>query len=456
MSIPAQYGYRCIYHFTHIENLPGLLKTGFLCNNHPDFSPAGCRSIAEAGIQERRAEMDVPCGPGGKVHDYVPLYFGSLSPMLLAVVNRKNIDQFNILYFEFPIALLEQGHTVFTDASANTVIPPNFFSDPSDLGKLNWAEIDSLKWSSASDELRHQRMAEALVHSCLPLESAHRVVVWNPDVKKRVERIVAKTRRPFPPVELESPDRRHFFTKFFSDDPAERQHSLVAGPKAIASRFRDACEEIARNRGLREDAPFATPKKLLEALREDFACLPQTAELVGLKSANGIHKHTVDIHTAEVVQKLRDLQEFKDLPHDIRERVELAAFLHDIGKGPKSRWAAKGGQQQVDPDHPVRALPMIVDILTQQVAKVKQENAELITKLVCYHDLVGEVLGKGRDERQIVDAAQGKIELDALFALGKADARSLVETWWDDEEASALYSRCLEAIEEREEQKADQ
>src|SRR5579859_8081474 len=99
MSIPAKHAHRCIYHFTHVENLPRLVKTGFLCNNHPDFPAAGCRSIAEAGIQERRAAMDVPCGPGGKVHDYVPLYFGSLSPMLLAVVNKKNVDQYNILYF---------------------------------------------------------------------------------------------------------------------------------------------------------------------------------------------------------------------------------------------------------------------------------------------------------------------------------------------------------------------
>jgi hypothetical protein len=130
--------------------------------------------------------------------------------------------------------------------------------------------------------------------------------------------------------------------------------------------------------------------------------------------------------------------------------VELAAFLHDIGKGPKARWAKNGGLQEVDPDHAMRAMPMMVDILTEQVAKVKQENAELIVKLVCYHDLVGEALGKGRNEQQIVDIANSKLELDALFMLGKADATSLVEWWWDDESAAALYDRCLKAIRARE------
>ena len=33
-----------------------------------------------------------------------------------------------------------------------------------------------------------------------------------------------------------------------------------------------------------------------------------------------------------------------------------------------------------------------------------------------------------------------------LFALCKADATVLVEHWWDEEAANALYDRCLEAI----------
>src|SRR6266487_573160 len=157
MPIPTKHANRFIYHFTHIDNLPDILQHGFLCNAHPDFPKSRCRSIAEQGIQERRAEMEVPCGPCGMVHDYVPLYFGSLSPMLLAVVNKKNVDQMDILYFEFPIALLERNDVLFTDAAANTVVPPHFYFDPGDLDRLNWAEIDSLKWSSADETLKRQR-----------------------------------------------------------------------------------------------------------------------------------------------------------------------------------------------------------------------------------------------------------------------------------------------------------
>ena len=253
---------------------------------------------------------------------------------------------------------------------------------------------------------------------------------------------------PFPKIGFESPERRHFFTKFFSIE--EKHQSLVIGPRGIARRYKDACEQIAKKAGQRADAAFDTPKRLLEALRQDFGCLPQTAELVGLESENVMHQSTVDVHTLQVVDNLKALPEFKGLAPEDQGRIELAAYLHDIGKGPKSRWAKNGGVQKVDPDHPVRAMPMMVEILTEHVKKVKQENAEVILKLVCYHDLVGEVLGKERDEQQIVDVARSELELDMLFALGKADATALCEWWWDEEQVTGLYERCRANMKARE------
>lgn len=443
MPIPAEHKYRSIYHFTHIDNLPTLLEKGFLCNNHPDF-PDHCLSIAESGIQARRAAMKVTCGPYGTVHDYVPLYFGSLSPMLLAVVNKKNVDQCDILYFEFPISLLDRDDVIFTDSSANAAIPPQFYSDPVDLVELNWTAIDSLKWGGE----KQQRMAEVLVHSTLALAEANRVIVWNEQAKKRVEEIVAKSGCPFPSIGFEDSNRRHYFAHFV--DKEKKGQSIVTGPRGIAQAYNQACEFVKADVGS-EVLPgaFDTPRVLLHALQKDFGCLPHTSELIGLRSENGLHQKTVDVHTLEVVENLRSLAAFEALPENIQSRVELAAFLHDIGKGPRARWANNGGLQKVDPDHAVGAMPMMAEILTRYVVKVKRESAELILKLVCYHDLVGEVMGKGRDERQIVDTATSKLELDALFMLSRADVTALRDEWWDESRASALYDRCWSAIQAR-------
>jgi hypothetical protein len=441
MSIPNAHRYRCVYHFTHFDNLERILKAGFLCNNHADF-PNRCRSIAEPGIQDRRASMPVPCGPGGVVHDYVPLYFGSLSPMLLAVVRKKNVDQFELLYFEFPISLIARDDVVFTDASANTAVPPNFYTDPADLRHLNWQEIDSLKWSSASDELRHQRMAEVLVHSRLHFQEATRVIVWNQSMTDRLLEVVKAANVAFPPIDFESRERRHWFTKFMEN----QKTSIVTGPRELALDYQAACQEI-RDKSAERAAPiFASLPNLLTALQANFGCLPHTAELVGLRSENAVHLKTVDAHTLDVVERLKALPEYRDLPPAHKHLVELAAFLHDIGKGPKGRWVQNGGIQKVDPDHPVRALPMMVEILSKHVLEFDRQAADVLIKLVCYHDLVGEVLGKGRDEQQIVEAFDSAEELDMLFALGKADATSLVEHWWDQGAAQALYQRVRKAI----------
>jgi len=364
--------------------------------------------------------------------------------MLRAVIKKKNIDQYEVIYFEFPITLIERDDAVFTDASANTDAPPNFYTDPGDLVKLNWTEIDSRKWGSPIETLRHQRMAEVLIHSQLSVQEAKSVVVWNEGIKKHVQEIVKKAGVPFPPIILEDPARRHYFVNF--TDAAEKGRSIVTGPRGIASRYIKACQETADGINKTQSALFENVTNLLRGLRDDFSCLPETAELVGLQSENGIHKETVDVHTLHVVEQLSSLPEFTSLEPQFQDMVQLSAFLHDIGKGPKSRWASNGGLQKVDPDHAVRALPMIVKILTQHVQQVEQQTAETLLKLVCYHDLVGEVLGKDRDEQQIIDVAKSKSELDMLFALGKADATSLVEWWWNEKKAAALYDRCLAGI----------
>lgn len=442
MPIPVEHSHRYVYHFSHIDNLPGLLRHGFLAKNHAKFPRKHC-SIAAESIQDRRATMAVTCGPGGCVHDYVPLYFGSVSPMLLGVINAKNVDQYDILYFEFPIDLVERADVVFTGASANTALPPAFYSDPADLLKLDWAAIDSRKWGNLDDDFRHRRMAELLIYDQLPVTAATRCVVWNDAAKKRVEAMVGTN--PFPRLEFQDRwNRPHWFTNFASGGSS----SLVTGPKEIASIFEAACEYVEENSGKHaEAARFKNLKHLLDGLRSDFGCLPHTAELIGLRSENGIHRRTVDIHSKDVVEKLLLLEEYEKLTKKNQMLVEIAAYLHDIGKGPRARWDDNGGLQKVDPNHPVGAMPMMAEILTEHIATVTASSARTLLKLVCYHDLVGDVLGRGRDEQQILNVVENVEELDMLFAIGRADVAALSPRWWNEECADQLYDRCLEAIE---------
>ena len=234
MPIPGGHAHRYAFHFSHIDNLPGLLARGFLPNNHPDF-PRKHRSVAAGGIQQRRAQMAVPCGPGGCVHDYVPLYFGSVSPMLLGVVNAKNVDRYDLLFFEFPIALADRADAVFTDASANTDIPPIFYSDPADLDRLDWPVIDCRKWGNVDDAFRHRRMAELLVRGPLPATAAARCVVWNDDVKTRVQGIVG---RAVPAHRIGEPEPTPLVHRLRQRRPVQPREGARRGRGMVCARLR--------------------------------------------------------------------------------------------------------------------------------------------------------------------------------------------------------------------------
>lgn len=163
MSVPEKFIDRYFYHFTHIENLDSILSNGFLSTNEKNRLGINNNDVANGNIQGRRANMDVPIKPSGKIHDYIPFYFCSTNPMLLGVTNSKNIEQPFLIFFAISIDKVLEENVVFTDASANTVTPPNFYSDTDDLDKLHWETIDSKQWGSIDDEFRHKRMAEILV-----------------------------------------------------------------------------------------------------------------------------------------------------------------------------------------------------------------------------------------------------------------------------------------------------
>lgn len=248
----------------------------------------------------------------------------------------------------------------------------------------------------------------------------------------------------FPEVVFESHDRRHFYTNLELKDDS----SLIIGPKAIRARFELAYNDVVENSSteVSEGAEFENVVSLLHGLREDFGCIPHTAELIGLRSENGVHKYPVDIHTQQVVESLLKLTEFDKLDHRCKNIVETAAYLHDIGKGPRSRWDKNGGLQKVDPNHPVGAMPMIAEILTEHIRSIKKSDARSLIKLVCYHDLIGDVLGQDRDVQQILEIAENQSDLAMLFAIGKADVISLVPEWWKQDDADELYKYCSARI----------
>ena len=219
-KIPEQHAWRYFFHMTDIRNLESIITNGLLSTNKKNKLGIEHVNIANMSIQNRRAEMNVPCGKGGKVHDYVPFYFSSLNPMLLGVLNKKNQDQPFIIFLCLKISKLESLSAVFTDASANTTEPPHFYDDVADLDKLSWELIDSKKWSFADENDRHKKMAEALVYEKVDFTQVDCIVVYNEWVKKNVDKILkeagVKGVRVIYPFELVGFRYNFYYTKLSS------------------------------------------------------------------------------------------------------------------------------------------------------------------------------------------------------------------------------------------------
>lgn len=420
MTIPAEFTDRYVYHFTHLENLQGILRDGLLCTNEKASRGIKHLSIASNEIQQRRSSMLVTCGPGGVVHDYVPCYFCQRSSMLLAVVNAKNVDQQMLIYYAFPISILTRVDVVFSSAAANTVTPPVFYSEPEDLDKLNWTAINSMSWKLTPERINQQRMAEVLVYKKIDIADAAYLVVWNDSIAKKVKARYKEAGLPAPVIHFEP---KHYFTKY----PSATTESLVTGPLFRKKTYTSVLKEILEKVGKATRPQFSSIFRLRDSLQNGLECLPETAELIDLQSSNDMHKHDVGTHTLKVVNALKISPEYLALSPNDQCLTEVAAFLHDIGKGPKSKWP--DGIQKADPDHPLRSAEMLVRIITEDLAKIKHRSIRVLTKLVCYHDLVGDIVGKDRDEEQLEDIAETEAELDMLIALGLADMLSVSASW---------------------------
>lgn len=431
MAIPKEHKWRYFFHFTHVKNLDSIIKNGILCTNLKNTKGIQHVNVASESIQARRNEMDVTCGLKGKVHDYVPFYFTSINPMFLSVINRKNQDQPLMIFLCMSIDKIENKNVVFTNASANTVPPPDFYDKSDDLVNLDWGNIDSRKWSF-SDEDRHKKMAEVLIHSTIPISDIDAIVVYNDSIKDIVTKIFKDNNINSPkilfPHQLANGKYCFFYTKFFFRD--RKNETLVIGPQLLKNDFRRLVRDIKKSRrNKREKYLFSNIEDALGKVEGNFCILQELKDISDLETDNSIHKENVGDHTKKVVEKLIDLDKYDDFDEKDKNILKLSAYLHDIGKGPKSKWDWNNGTQKAYPDHPADAIPMLERILIEDFENISDEEIRKICLLVVYHDLVGDIIERGRDIRQIIDIIEDENELELLIALSLADVSSINETW---------------------------
>lgn len=446
MAIPHEHLDKFFFHFTHIKNLDSIVKNGFLSTNEKVRLAIDHKDVANGNIQERRHNMKVNIPPGGTIHDYVPFYFCSINPMLLSLVNHKNIDQMFMIFFAVPISKILDPNVIFTSASANTVIRPDFYTNPNDLDELNWESILSQKWSVKDDKDRHQKMAEALVFKSLPITDVDTIIVWNDGIKEHVEEVFKKNGIKCPTVTSQPFKKKSFYyTKFLMQRPRE---TLTTGPVWLKKIFEDQVENIIEKKSKQDDIEFRfeSIEDLLVAIQKDFCILEELEGINGLETENEIHHENVSNHTLNVIAHLETNEYYlKSTPSD-KNILKLSAYLHDIGKGPHSKWP-KGKQKQY-PDHPVDSLKMIKRILIKEIKNLSSYEIRMVCLLVGFHDIIGEIFGKSRDKKQLFKIIKSEKEFDMLDCLSYSDVKSFNNRWslTYRQESNALKKELLDKI----------
>ncbi len=189
-----------IFRITHIGNLSVLLKRGGL--HAANFTPVDgleYRTIHHTNIQITRHATQVPCGPKGTAHDYVPFYFGAHSPMLY-VLKQGGVEGYSegqrpLIYLATTAQAVEQAGIpfVFTDGHAAMAFT-GWFSELTDLDRVDWDATRARYWKDTPDDMdrKRKKQAEFLVHEFLPWDVVVEVGVFDKEMKSRVEHEIAR------------------------------------------------------------------------------------------------------------------------------------------------------------------------------------------------------------------------------------------------------------------------
>jgi hypothetical protein len=174
------HGVEFIYHMTHIDNVPGILKQGLQAHGNT-FQK---RDISNHDVNSRRSRREPVYGK--RIHDYVPFYFSPRNPMLFVQDNR---DEIVILVFKASL-LYEEG-MLFTDGNAS-VGNTRFYDDLADLDNLNWNCINSSYWPDFRDGKR-EKMAEVLIPRNVNKSKIVAMLCNNKHTQRKVNQLTQQT-----------------------------------------------------------------------------------------------------------------------------------------------------------------------------------------------------------------------------------------------------------------------
>lgn len=188
-----------VFRMVHINNVEYLLTHGMFTSSHPKADP-NYITIGDHRLITQRDTYPVGINPpNGVLGEYIPFYFGTLSPMLLNIktgyrgVTHRLQDE--IVYIVCRLnTIVEQCEAwCFTDGHAKNAITA-FYNDLAHLGEVDWDLVAERHWSNTEEDYDRMRrkQAEFLVRRHVPVGCISGIVVYNEAGKALVEEIISR------------------------------------------------------------------------------------------------------------------------------------------------------------------------------------------------------------------------------------------------------------------------
>lgn len=205
-----------LYYMAPVDNLRSIAKIGILSYNQAKRFDH--RSIASEEVQSRRDDKIIPL-MGKSIHDYVPLYFTTRTPMQYVITTststrQRVIEQDDLVFIEInALAVFCQSGALFSDGNA-AASKTKYYSDPNELFKLDWKNIRFPNiYSLIRNDWEWQRVkqSEVLVPERIPVGFFKEIVVYSDKARRKVRRICKGLDLPKVTVSKHMIDSSHYF-----------------------------------------------------------------------------------------------------------------------------------------------------------------------------------------------------------------------------------------------------
>lgn len=190
-----------IYHITHIDNLPGIIRDGVLWSDAKRLeNRLDCEIVGMQDIKRRRlVELEVSCHPGTKVGQYVPFYFCPRSVMLYILYRANHVEityrggQVPILHLQADLHAVirwaESNHVpwAFSDRNAGSRFA-SFFNEIDKLSQLDWEAVRNSDFRDP--QVKEGKQAEFLVLNAFPWNLVEYIGVINTKLYNQVQGVL--------------------------------------------------------------------------------------------------------------------------------------------------------------------------------------------------------------------------------------------------------------------------